>query len=182
MNLARACVLLLELIHISSHANSAEVSGNTLPGSLTRFDRDYVLSGCGLRELLFSDIYLLGLYLPSPETDPVAIAKTGRVFLLKVLYKGDLPDDLPELWREPLASQLSKEYLDILQDIYDKVDNGDTVEFSFQPGMREELRINGKLEIRENQPELIPALTELWLGEDPVSGNLKRLLLKGSCE
>ncbi len=62
------------------------------------------------------------------------------------------------------------------------MDSGDTVEFSFQPGMQEELRINDKLALRENQPELIPALTNLWLGADPVSGNLKRLLLKGSCE
>lgn len=48
--------------------------------------------------------------------------------------------------------------------------------------MQEELRINDKLALRENQPELIPALANLWLGADPVSGNLKRLLLKGSCE
>jgi len=27
----------------------------------------------------------------------------------------------------------------------------------------------------------MPALTNLWLGEEPVSGNLKRLLLKGEC-
>jgi len=32
------------------------------------------------------------------------------------------------------------------------VDSGDTVEFSFQPGMQEELRINDKLALRENQP------------------------------
>jgi len=173
--------LLVLLFQITSNTEAADISGYTLPDTISRFNKSYSLSGCGLREMLFSDIYLLGLYLETPTADPATIRNSGRIFLLKVLYKGDLPEDLPALWSEPLARQLSSEYLDILQDIYDKVDNGDSVEISFEPGEREIVRINDTIEIRETEIALMPALTNLWLGEEPVSGNLKRLLLKVEC-
>lgn len=175
---------LLVFFSLPGRLESAEIEGYDLPDSITRFDTPYRLSGCGLRELLFSDIYLLGMYLPAdaPRDATMREAGTGKIFLLRVLYKGDLPDDLPDLWREPLADQLSKEYLSILQDVYDRVAPGDTVEFALHPGTGEVLRINGAVEIRESDVELIPALVELWLGDDPVSGNLKRLLMKGQCD
>jgi len=162
---------------------TAEIDGHTLPDSITRFDTEYTLSGCGLRELLFSDLYLLGLYLPESGTDPARIVDSDadRIFLLKVLYKGELPEDLPALWREPLADQVSKEYLAILQDVYDQVDDGDTVEIAYRSDRPEVLRINDQVAVRESDVQLIPALTSLWLGDDPVSGNLKRLLLEGTC-
>lgn len=174
-----ACTLLL-----SQFVQGAEIAGHTLPDTVQRFDRTFRLSGCGLRELLFSDIYLLGLYLEEPGSTlaDIADAGTGKIYILRVLYKGDLPEDLPDAWREPLATQLSTEYLDILQDLYDRVENGDTVEFRYLPGRREEIRINGGVELRETDTALVPALTRLWLGEDAVSGNLKRLLLKGTCD
>lgn len=163
---------------------AADIAGYNLPDSLQRFDSVYSLSGCGLREFLFSDIYLLGMYLPLNHGDvsEIADAGVGKIFLLEVLYDGTLPDDIPDLWREPLAEQLSTEMLEILQHHYDQIESGDRIEFSYQPSHGEELRINDEVIVEEQERELIPALLELWLGDDPVSGNLKRLLLNGSCD
>ncbi len=184
MRPAFSLLLLLLMVSLpTTLLKSAKISGTSLPDSLQRFDNDYRLHGCGLRELLFSDIYLLGLYLNQPDTgsDNLIDSRRPRIFLLKVLYKGDLPEDIPDLWKEPLAEQLSREYLGILQDLYDEVDNGDTVEFFFHPENGEILKINGEVHVRKSTVALVPALTELWLGEDPVSDNLKRLLTNRDC-
>ena len=163
--------------------DAAEVNGHILPDNISRFDTSFTLSGCGFRELLFSDIYLLGMYLADGGREAGAIRdrQVGKVFILDVLYEGNLPEDLPDLWREPLSEQISTELLEILQDLYDRVDTGSRVEFAYHPDAGEVLRINGEVAVRESGRELMPALVELWLGEDPVSGNLKRLLLKGDC-
>jgi len=84
MKHASLSVLLFALFHISGLTHDSK----TLPDTISRFDGKYVLSGCRLRELLFSDIYFLGLYLPNPETDSADIAGSGRVFLLKMLHEG----------------------------------------------------------------------------------------------
>lgn len=161
--------------------HAVDIDGHALPDTLDRFGARFTLRSCGVREFLFSDIYLLGLYLPDSLSGTSGVFDNDRIFLLKVLYKGDLPEELPDLWREPLADQLSREYLAILQDLYDRVDNGDTVEFGYHRGSPEVLRINGEVVARESEVQLVPALTSLWLGDEPVSGNLKRLLLNSEC-
>ena len=98
-----------------------------------------------------------------------------------MLYDGNMPEDLPNLWREPLAEQISAEMLKILQEYYDAVKYGDRVQFAYLPSLGEEVRINDVPVIRDQDRELLPALIDLWLGDDPVSGNLKRLLLNGNC-
>lgn len=164
-------------------AQAAEIHERYLPDTIKRSGVVYTLSGCGLREFFFNDIYLLGMYLPADSrgVEEIRRSDTGKIFLLDVLYSGNMPEDLPNLWREPLADQISSELLEILQEHYDAVKFGDRVEFAFQPPLGEEIRINDVPEIREPGRELIPALIELWLGDDPVSGNLKRLLLNGRC-
>lgn len=178
-----AGILLTPLLFAALPSWSAEMYGRSVPDELQRFGNTYRLSGCGLREFLFMDIYLLAFYLPDDSNDITAIQShnTGKIFVLDVLYEGSLPDDIPNLWRAPLAEQISSELLEILQEQYDKVDTGDRVEIAFQPGRGEAMRINGDIVIRDQGKELMPALTDLWLGDDPVSGNLKRLLLNGRC-
>lgn len=180
---ALLAVMLFVSLFVTMPSRAAEMHGQTLPDTLRRFDTTYRLSGCGLREFLFMDIYLLAIYLPEQghTLSEIQGNTIGRIFLLDVLYEGNLPDDIPGLWREPLAEEISAELLEILQEQYDRVDSGDRVEIAYQPDQGEVLRINGEVVIRDQGRELMPALTDLWLGDDPVSGNLKRLLLNGQC-
>jgi hypothetical protein len=175
---------ILGLLLVSVAAESAEFHGRQLPDQLQRFGTRYELAGCGLREFIFLDIYLLSVYLPAgtPLSGQIDNRDIGKVFLLDVLYDGNMPDDLPNLWREPLADEISAELLAILQDQYDRVQTDDRVEFGYYPGFGEELRINEEPVLREPGRELMPALIELWLGDDPVSNNLRRLLISGDCE
>lgn len=181
MKLLPGTLALLYLLATSAHA--AELHDRFLPDRIERAGVVYTLTGCGLREFFFNDIYLLGMYLPvdSSSLDEIRRSDTGKVFLLDVLYSGSMPDDLPNLWREPLAEEISSEFLEILQEHYDAVEFGDRVEFAYQPSLGEEIRINDVPVVQEPGRELIPALIDLWLGDDPVSGNLKRLLLNGRC-
>lgn len=179
--LTRLLALPLFLVAMATYA--AEIHDRYLPETIERAGVVYRLSGCGLREFFFNDIYLLGMYLPADGRGAAEVsqADSGKIFLLDVLYSGSMPDDLPNLWREPLADEISAEFLEILQQHYEAVQYGDRVEFAFQPSLGEEIRINDVPVVRESGQELIPALVELWLGDDPVSGNLKRLLLNGEC-
>lgn len=175
--------LALSLLFVSPLASAAEIHERLLPDRIERAGVVYSLTGCGLREFFFNDIYLLGMYLPTTSSgiSDLVRADTGKIFLLEVLYDGNMPEDLPNLWREPLAEQISAEMLKILQEYYDAVKYGDRVQFAYLPSLGEEVRINDVPVIRDQDRELLPALIDLWLGDDPVSGNLKRLLLNGNC-
>lgn len=177
-------ILLIVVLANPSCVLAADIDGYHLSDGFTRSGAQFALAGCGLREFLFNDIYLLGLYLPkdNPDFSRIHDGEVSKVFRLEVLYEGNFPEDLPGIWREPLAEQVSSELLQILQENYDRVNSGDTVEFAYLAGQGEEIRINDELVIQEPGRELIPALLELWLGDDPVSGNLKRLLLNNNCQ
>jgi hypothetical protein len=164
-------------------AAQVTLAGVTLPPSIEADGRQLQLGGCAVREMWWMNLYTLGLYLPDPPADVPTVLQPGTPKLVRmdVVYDGKVPSGLPEDWRERLRQEVSGEFLRTLQGLYDDLKGGDTVTFVYTPGRGMTLAVNGEQVAAKSGHETMEAMLRLFVGPDPVSENMKRLLLQGSC-
>jgi hypothetical protein len=129
------------------------------------------------------EIYVISLYLPTPATDAATILAPGTTKLvqLDIVYEGSMPDSLPDEWRTRIEDAVSIEMLRTLQGFYERIRSGDVATIGYTPDNGTTLRINGEAVVSQPGNDLIDTMLRIWLGDSPISDNLKRLLLKGSC-
>ena len=182
--LARAA-LLASLCGAAPAAMAAQVAGVTLPPAEAVQGRQLRLAGCAVRESLWMELYAVSLYLPPgvPGTDPGRILDGGTAKLLRldVTYDGRVPDGLPEDWAQRLRDEVGREFMRTLRNQYNQLKGGDTVRIAHVPGEGSTLSVNGRVVASRPGSDLMDSMLGLWIGRDPVSANIKRLLLSGSC-
>ncbi|MEM7169894.1 MAG: chalcone isomerase family protein [Pseudomonadota bacterium] len=169
---------------ISLLPTEADAADFKPPEILKAFGQTLMLNGCASRDILWIDLYDLALYLPSSndKVDATAPDRQAKTFWIKVTYDGSIPKGIPsEQWKEILKSDLSQKVLDRLGVVIGKLKQGDIVQVQAAPGQGDRLYLNGQLEFDESHADLSKALTTLWLGPNPVSKNMRRLLLLGHC-
>lgn len=179
---AMTAVLGLASALATAGALAAEIEGVTLAPESVYSGQRLELVGCGTREMMFFvDVYVISLYLPAPPADAVMDPGTTKLVQLNIIYDGSVPDDLPDEWRSRLENQISQEMLRTLQGFYKDIRGGDIVTIGYAPDSGTAIRVNGETVVTQPGNSLIDAMLELWIGEDPISGNLKRLLLQSPC-
>jgi hypothetical protein len=184
--IAGTCAALAITVVPAANARAAEIGGVTLPPTITYSDKQLALAGCGTREIsvffVGIDLYVISLYLPTPTTDVATILAPGTAKLvrLNVVYDGSMPDSLPDEWRTRIEDAVSAEMLRTLQGFYKRIRSGDVVTVGYAPDSDTTLRINGEAVVSQSGNDLIDTMLRIWIGDSPISDNLKRLLLKGS--
>ncbi len=163
---------------------AAEIEGQSIPDTYMLGDDTLVLTGCGKREMLWNSLYLVAIYLEeaTSDVDKIMSDSSAKAIRLKVLYGNELPEELPELWREPLQEEMNREMLKTVLNLYDEISTGDIVIFSYHPQLGTRVSLNDEDVIERNNSLLVTTLLENWIGDEPVSQNLKRLLLSQSCQ
>lgn len=162
---------------------AAEIDGVTLPQQLEVGGERLDLAGCGTRESLFTNIYVVGLYLPDSglsqqETLSAGTAKAAR---LQIVYDGSLPDGIPDSWEEPVREMTQKDIERAITAMYENFQSGDQVTIGYTPQMGTVVSVNGSQTRTHDGHELIDPVLRLWLGDRAVSTNLRQLLLSGVC-
>ena len=181
--LARAA-LLAGVLGSTLPARAAQVAGVTLPPTETVQGQQLQLASCAAYEKLWMDLYALSLYLPpGTPTNASRILDSGvpKLLRLDVTYDGRVPNGLPDDWAQRLRDEVSREFMRTLRNQYNDLKGGDTVRIAYVPGQGTTLMVNGNVVVTRPGSELMASMLELWIGPDPVSGNLKRLLLSGPC-
>lgn len=175
-------VLLASVLACASPAWAAQVAGVTLPPTETEHGTQLQLAGCAAREEFWMDLYAVSLYLPQGMTAAsMTDDQAPKLIRLDVTYDGKVPDGLPSAWKQRLRQRVSQEFIRTLQKQYNNLRNGDTVRVSYLPGSGTTLSVNGNTIVTRPGGELMNAMMQVWIGPDPVSENIKRLLLHGSC-
>ncbi len=182
-NLTAATILAGVWSQGTAQSSATEIDGVVFPDAVETDAGRLVLSGCGTREVLWHDVYAIGLYFPAPVRDQAAVldpaqAKTVRI---QVLFQGDFPEDMPEEWRDHLDDLLRRDIFRTFKDLYRELETGNVVTLSYAPETGTKVALNGDLTIQTAGHKTIDAFLNLWLGAEPVSKNLRRLLLSGSC-
>lgn len=166
------------------HADALEKDGARLPPTLRAGGQSLHLTGCGTREALLSDVYVVALYLPETgmPRERILAPETAKAVRLRVVYDGSMPQDIPESWNEPLRDMVDHDLRQTFRELYRRFRSGDRLTITYAPQSGTEIALNGQTLRRAADDRLIRPLLRLWIGREAVSDNLRRLLLQGRCE
>lgn len=115
------------------------------------------------------------------RTEAVLDQRQAKAVRVEIIYEGETPDELPEEWRDHLAEELARDIFRTFKELYSDLDHGDVLLITFSPKAGINVMLNDTSAMSSSGSNVIDALLELWGGSDPVSKNLKRLLLEVNC-
>lgn len=137
-----------------------------------------VIAASGVRDMLFWDLYRLAIYVPAGRSvqDLSSDPAMPRCLHLQLMIDGPPPKRIPKDWREALKPILSETEYDAIISHYRKLRKGDTLTVAFN-GTETESRFNETTFMKTNGAGLADAFFGLYLGDDPVSDDLKEELM-----
>lgn len=152
------------------------------PPTLDADGRQLRLQGSGTRTVWFTDVYSVALYLsqPASRTAQVLAPERAKAFRVEVLYDGTMPDRPPASWRDELLPVLGRDQEEKLRSAYEGLRRGDRIVVRYAPAAGTTVTVAGRRLLFETGHRLMDAFVHLWLGDHPVSDDLRRALLAGS--
>ncbi len=183
--------LILPLMLCVQLAFAAEVAGVKVDERTSLGSGELVLNGAGLRTKAFFKIYVAGLYLAEKKTgvaDVLALPGAKRVSMrmMRELSAKQLTDALdegirdntPSVEQEALKDRLAE--LTATMNALHSAKEGDVIALDWVPGTGTRVMLNGEPRGKAIAGEdFYRALLRIWLGDNPVSGSLKKALLGG---
>ena len=166
---------------LTTPAFAGTKAGVTLPDTKTVAGQTLVLNGLGLREKLFIDIYVGGLYLPSKTTDgqKAIDVDAPKQIVMQFVY-ALTAEDLAKTMRESLAKAGSAEVrakADTLAGWMEAVEPGDQIILEYVPGTGTSVIVKGKTKGTLAGTDMMKALFGIYLGPNPPTTDLKKGLL-----
>lgn len=176
--------LLLSLL--LSTAPAAELAGVSLPDTVELGGQQLVLNGAGLREFMWIDIYVGGLYLPEKTTNPKSAidADVPKRIVMHFIYKRVPSDKMVATFREGRARQsgiddLAPQYTKLEAIMSRDVMSGERVVIDYVPGQGTRIVMNGKVEATLEGAKFMRSLWTIFLGDPPANETLKKGMLGG---
>ncbi len=177
---------LIILLVSASAANAQSVKGVDFADEVTLAGKKLYLNGVGVKKSFFQTIYVAGLYLPHPTSDPAKAIKidTSKQIILQVITSKLSKDKIVEEWNEGFFNN-SQEMMHTLQEKIttfnsffnkDMVAN-DRINISYISGLGTEVKINSETNIIIPGSDFMQALWAIWLGTNPADNDLKNGLL-----
>lgn len=181
--MATLVLLVAGLAAASAHAG--ELAGVEMPDGLTVEGRELVLNGMGLREKLWIDVYVAGLYLESRSADAQQILGSEQVKHLRMhfVYKKVATKKLTEAWDEGFAANAGdaaerlRAQREQLNSWMEDVAAGDEMSFTSVPGRGLAVEVRGQTKGVIEGDDFAAAFWSIFLGPKPPTEKLKTGLL-----
>ena len=182
-------LLVLSTVCSVQTADAKECLSVSFPDQTTVGGNTLTLNGLGLRQatMLKVNVYVAGLYLAKPSTDPNAIlAAPAPKQLILHFVRNVGRSDLNKAWEEGLEANAKdqlgalKERVEKLKTLMADVKTGERLSFTHNPG-GVSVDIAGAPKGRVEGDDFAKALLSIWLGPNPPNANLKAGLLGGPC-
>ena len=170
-------------------AQAADIGGVKVEDTATVAGKTLVLNGGGMRQIFVVKVYAAALYLAEKKTsaaDVQALTTPKRVALH--IQREINSDEFGQLFITSMNKNSSKEekakvinqtvkFGEMFSNL-PPVKKGDIVTLDWVPGSGTVSTLNGK-QIGETLPDIAfyNAVLRIWLGDNPVQGDLKRGLL-----
>jgi len=184
--------LLAGLLGLASFSATAlELRGVQLEDQVQVADQKLELNGAGLRGFLFFRMYVAGLYLDGRKAsaDAVFADNGAKRIALHVVTDNDEPAHFQKGFRKGFEQNLGAEQLTPLQQrmeafihLFDgvkEVKKGDEIDLDWQPDGGTHVIFNGAELGQVAGEDFYRALLAIWLGEKPVSSDVKKGMLGG---
>ncbi len=176
--------MLALLLAVTVHA--ATLAGVTMPDAASVGGQRVSLNGVGLREKLFIDIYVGGLYLANPTHDGAAAiaADEPKRVVMHFIYSKVTKEQMVETFMEGFGSQPSlaaeKANIDkLIAAVPAQVVAGDELGFDYVPGRGTSMTLNGSTLLTVPGVTFMKLVWGIYLGPHPPTEDLKRGMLKG---
>jgi hypothetical protein len=167
---------------------AGEKAGVQMPDRMEASGKSLQLNGMGLREATIAkiDVYVAGLYLERPSSNPAEIVGSPQVKVLTLKFVRDVDrEDILKAWHDGFRGNATAAApLPKIQDRMNQLDSwmrdfskGDTLTFTFVPGQGVHVDINGARAGTIAGDDFSASLLSIWLGPNPPTGDLKRGLL-----
>ena len=185
--LMRTIICACALAALVGSAEAATKSGVTMPDSIRVDGKTLILNGMGLRRATFLKVhvYVAGLYLEQPSSDPAAILASDqekRIVLqfVRHVHRGDIVKAWQEGFHANATTDLSKiqPQIDELDHWMGDFSDGDTLTFTYAPGQGVTVDVNGTNKGLLPGQDFATSLFAIWLGKKPPTGDLKTGLLQ----
>lgn len=181
----------LPLLFIAFAAHAAEVAGVKMEEKATVENSSLSLNGAGLRKRAFFQVYVIGLYLPEKKAAAADVigapgAKRLAIHMLRDVGADQFGDALMDGMKdnhseadmkalEPRAKQL----VAIMTEMKE-AKKGMRITLDWLPGKGTQVGVDGKAVGAPIAGEdFYRGLLRVWLGDNPVQGDLKKALLGG---
>lgn len=136
-----------------------------------------VLNGRGTRKAMFFDLYTCELYLREPTDDAARILGEKGPITVQLEVHGDPPGSILGAWAAVLKRELSDKMFRKTTMLYRDLEEGDRIQLHYVPENGTTVAINGESLFVDPGRDLIHAVLDQWVGEAPVSDELKEALL-----
>ncbi len=126
------------------------------------------------------EMYTLALYVEGPALDRQVLASpdVAKALRIEITYEEDLRRRLPFDWRRELVPRLEPAATTHLRGSFAPVRDGDVVLIEYAPGRGTTVRVNKGVAVSGAHHDLMLAFLDHWLGQRPVSEEIKRQLLR----
>lgn len=158
------------------------LAGVRLERTLTVGGTTLNLLSCGVRDTMWIDHYVTGLYVaPGGSALAARDPSAPKAVLLKIVQARFLPARIPEKWRAALQRELEREPMARVRRAYSGLADGDVVTFAYLPDDGVTMSVNGHAVIRTPGHGVIDSILDAWAEKDPISGRLQRLVFSNPC-
>ncbi len=173
----------------TSSLQAAEVAGVKIDDAVRIAGAELKLNGAGLRTRAFFKVYAMGLYLQDKQAAPAAIyaapgPKRVHIRMLRDVnandFSGALNDGLKDNHTETEMQGLAPR-IALLVGIMNEMKEAKTglsIDLDWIPGAGTQVTIGGQASGKPIAGEdFYRALLRVWLGDNPVQGDLRKALL-----
>lgn len=181
--LIAVCLFLLSVMP----ASAREIAGVTVAETIDGANGvTLALNGAGVRSKLFFKIYIAGLYMENPAVEASkVIADDGqKSMVMHFLYDEVSKDKLVSAWNDGFKGNLSEQQrvelaakITAFNQMFATVKKDDTIILSYVPGVGTQVIISDQSKGVIEGKDFADALFAIWLGEKPVTSDLKKALL-----
>jgi hypothetical protein len=127
------------------------------------------------------ETYTLAVYVEgSIDGARLAAADAAKALRIDVTYVDDLRRPEPFDWRRELVPPLEPPAVAHLRGAFAALRHGDVVVIAYVPGRGTVIRVNSVVVVSAAHHDLMLAFLDHWLGQRPVSEEMKRTLLAPS--
>lgn len=177
------------LLCVGCSIQAAEVVGVKIDETTRVAGTELKLNGAGLRSKAIFKVYAMGLYLQEKQAAPAAIysapgPKRVHLHMLRDVDADDFSEALAEGLKDNHTEAEMKAFaprISMLTGIMNEIKEAKTglsIDLDWLPGAGTQVAIGGQPKGKPIAGEdFYRALLRIWLGDNPVSGSLKKSLL-----
>lgn len=124
------------------------------------------------------DLYTVAIYSAAAiDRERLASPDVAKVLRIDVTYQVDVFRPIALDWRRELVPPLDAAGVAHLQGVFAPLQHGDAVQIEYVPARGTTVRVNNTVAGSVAQHDLMLAFLDHWLGDRPVSEEIKRRLL-----